>query len=51
MEWADRWPEILPEQTLTVELHILNDHQRHIILSGKHSRARELIGAIRKPQV
>jgi tRNA threonylcarbamoyladenosine biosynthesis protein TsaE len=49
LEWADRWPEILTEQTLTVELRIINEHQRQITLSGRHSRARELIEAIRKP--
>jgi tRNA threonylcarbamoyladenosine biosynthesis protein TsaE len=48
LEWADRWPEILTEQTLTVELRIINEHQRRITLSGRHSRARELIEAMRK---
>ena len=48
LEWADRWPEILTEQTLTVELRIINDHRRQITLSGRHSRARELIEAIKK---
>jgi len=49
LEWADRWPEILTEQTLTVELRIINDHRRQITLSGRHSRVRELIEAIKKP--
>jgi tRNA threonylcarbamoyladenosine biosynthesis protein TsaE len=49
LEWADRWPEILTEQSLTVELRIINEHQRRITLSGRHSRAQELIEAMRKP--
>jgi tRNA threonylcarbamoyladenosine biosynthesis protein TsaE len=48
LEWADRWPEILTEQTLTVELHIIDDYRRQITLSGKHPRAREFIEAMKK---
>ena len=48
LEWADRWPEILTEQTLTVELHIISEHRRQITLSGKHSRTREIIEAMKK---
>jgi tRNA threonylcarbamoyladenosine biosynthesis protein TsaE len=43
LEWADRWPVILPEQTLTVKLLILDDHRRTLILSGRHARAIEII--------
>ena len=43
LEWADRWPEILPEQTLMVKLLILDDHRRTLILSGRHPRAFEII--------
>jgi len=39
LEWADRWPEILPEHTLMVELFILDDHRRTITLSGRHARS------------
>jgi len=39
LEWADRWPEILPEQALMVKLLILDDHRRTIILSGRHARS------------
>jgi tRNA A37 threonylcarbamoyladenosine biosynthesis protein TsaE len=47
LEWADRWPEILPEHTLTVKLLILDDHRRKIIFSGRHARAIEIISQIR----
>ncbi len=43
LEWADRWPEILPEQTLMVKLLILDDHRRTLILSGRHTRAFEIM--------
>jgi tRNA threonylcarbamoyladenosine biosynthesis protein TsaE len=48
LEWADRWPEILPEQTLRVELFILDDRSRKISLSGNHARAFALIEAVKK---
>jgi len=47
LEWADRWPEILPEHTLMVKLLILDDHRRKIIISGRHARAIEIISQIR----
>jgi tRNA threonylcarbamoyladenosine biosynthesis protein TsaE len=43
LEWADRWPEILPEHTLMVRLLIVDDHRRTIILSGRQARAIEII--------
>lgn len=43
MEWADRWPEILPERSLRVEFHIVDDHSRKITLSGSHTRAEEVL--------
>ena len=46
MEWADRWPEMLPEKTVRVELRIIDEHCRRITLSGRHPRARGIIGAL-----
>ncbi len=43
IEWANRWPEILPEGTVTVTLVVIDDHRREITLSGRHSRALEII--------
>ena len=48
LEWADRWPEMLPEQTLMVKLLILDDHRRTLILSGRHARAIEMIAHLRR---
>lgn len=43
IEWADRWPEILPEGTVIVKLVIIDDHRREITFSGQHPRALEII--------
>jgi tRNA threonylcarbamoyladenosine biosynthesis protein TsaE len=47
MEWADRWPEILPEKRIKVEFVILDGSRREITLSGHHVRAQEIISSIR----
>jgi tRNA threonylcarbamoyladenosine biosynthesis protein TsaE len=47
LEWADRWPEMLPEHTLMVQLLILDDHRRRIILSGRHPRAIGIIAQLK----
>ncbi|MCU0593903.1 MAG: tRNA (adenosine(37)-N6)-threonylcarbamoyltransferase complex ATPase subunit type 1 TsaE [Desulfobacterota bacterium] len=46
LEWADRWPEILPEQTLMVHLRILDDFRRTLILSGRGARAMEILARL-----
>lgn len=43
MEWADRWPEILPSWWLKVELIIMDDISREIILSSSHPRVAEIL--------
>ena len=43
MEWADRWPEILPDRHIKVEIVIINEQSREITLSGHHSRALEIM--------
>lgn len=43
MEWADRWPEILPSWWLKVELIIIDDISREIILSSSHPRVFETL--------
>ncbi len=46
MEWADRWPEILPDGYIRVNIKIINDQSREITLSGHHSRALEILGGM-----
>ncbi len=43
MEWADRWPEILPEWKLEVGFVIIDHSLRKITLSGNHYRAVEIL--------
>ncbi len=43
MEWGDRWPEILPDQTLKITFVIIDDQQREITLSGNHLRTAEIM--------
>jgi tRNA threonylcarbamoyladenosine biosynthesis protein TsaE len=43
LEWADRWPEILPEKRLWVQFAIIDDHRREITLSGDHPRAMQIL--------
>jgi len=48
MEWADRWPEILPERTLVVNLTIIDEKRREISFTGDHHRSIEIIEAVRQ---
>ena len=43
LEWADRWPDILPEKRVMVKFLIIDDHRREITLSGYDPRALEII--------
>jgi tRNA threonylcarbamoyladenosine biosynthesis protein TsaE len=46
MEWADRWPEILPGQSIKVELIIIDENLRKITVSGHHPRSLRILEAI-----
>ncbi|MBW2064981.1 MAG: tRNA (adenosine(37)-N6)-threonylcarbamoyltransferase complex ATPase subunit type 1 TsaE, partial [Deltaproteobacteria bacterium] len=48
LEWADKWPEILPEHRIMVELSIIGDFERRIVLSGGHPRAVQIIEALER---
>jgi tRNA threonylcarbamoyladenosine biosynthesis protein TsaE len=43
IEWADRWPDELPEGTIQVELRMVNEHTRELTFSGRHPRARGVL--------
>ncbi|MEE9420055.1 MAG: tRNA (adenosine(37)-N6)-threonylcarbamoyltransferase complex ATPase subunit type 1 TsaE [Desulfatiglandaceae bacterium] len=51
MEWGDRWPEILPEQSIKVEFVIIDENFRKITLSGHHPRTIKIIESINKDLV
>jgi len=48
MEWADRWPEILPAQSIWVEFHIRDEHRRRIVLSGRHPDAYKIVESLKR---
>ncbi|MBN2125939.1 MAG: tRNA (adenosine(37)-N6)-threonylcarbamoyltransferase complex ATPase subunit type 1 TsaE [Deltaproteobacteria bacterium] len=48
MEWADRWVEILPEESIWVKLAILDDHRREIAFSGRPGRPRDVIDILKQ---
>jgi tRNA threonylcarbamoyladenosine biosynthesis protein TsaE len=48
LEWANRWPEILPEWTITAGLQILDAERRKIIFTSKHPRGAEVIREIKR---
>ncbi len=39
VEWADRWPELLPERHLEVRIEILDENSREITFSECHPKA------------
>ena len=43
MEWADRWPELLPKMRLRVDFLITGDQSRDITMSGFHPRAVDIL--------
>ena len=47
LEWANRWPELLPEWTITAELQILDAGHRKITFSSNHARGAEVIREIK----
>jgi len=51
LEWADRWPEILPEWSVKVEIAIVGERSRKITLSGHHPRALEILEDVKKQTV
>lgn len=48
MEWADRWPEILPMRHVRVHLVILDDHSREIILSAQYPEGMAMLNQLRQ---
>jgi tRNA threonylcarbamoyladenosine biosynthesis protein TsaE len=48
MEWAGRWPKILPGSRVTVSMEVLDKVSRRIVLSGSHPRAIEILEELEK---
>ncbi|MBN2031901.1 MAG: tRNA (adenosine(37)-N6)-threonylcarbamoyltransferase complex ATPase subunit type 1 TsaE [Deltaproteobacteria bacterium] len=47
VEWADRWPHILPEDALKVKLVILDEHSRSITFSVRPGRGASVLEALK----
>lgn len=48
VEWADRIRDALPEESLNVHLHLIDDEQRDMVFSAKGERYIGLLTMIRK---
>ena len=48
MEWADRWPEVLPEWRIAIKIVILDDFSREFTFSGDHVRAASILAEMKK---
>ncbi len=48
MEWADRWPDLLPENTILVRFYIVDEEKRDIIFSAKNERGMSIIKKMRE---
>ncbi|MFC1883535.1 tRNA (adenosine(37)-N6)-threonylcarbamoyltransferase complex ATPase subunit type 1 TsaE [Thermodesulfobacteriota bacterium] len=46
IEWADRWPEILPECSVWVEIEFVDENSREIKFTGKDKRSVEIVDCI-----
>jgi len=46
VEWAERCPQALPEQTVWVSFAIEGENERRIEISGSHPRALEILKAL-----
>lgn len=48
IEWADRWPGEFPEETIQVELRMVDEHTRELRFSGSHPRPKEIISVLKE---
>jgi len=48
IEWADRWLDELPEETIHVELRMINEHTRELSFFGSHPRSLEVLRSLKQ---
>jgi tRNA threonylcarbamoyladenosine biosynthesis protein TsaE len=48
IEWAERWPGELPQESVQVDLRMVDEHTRELGFSGPHPRAQEIIKALKQ---
>ena len=51
MEWADRWPAILPESMVEVRFEILDEQRRDISISGQGLRGIEILKGLKRQKI
>ena len=51
IEWADKFPELLPEWALKVEMEIVNETSRKIYFSGFHLRSIEIVKKLKDKSI
>lgn len=51
IEWANKFPELLPEWTLKVEMEIISETSRKIWFSGFHLRSMKLVEQLRDQNI
>jgi tRNA threonylcarbamoyladenosine biosynthesis protein TsaE len=48
MEWANRWPEVLPEGSLPVEISIMAEYSRRMVFYGHGERSENLLELLKQ---
>jgi tRNA threonylcarbamoyladenosine biosynthesis protein TsaE len=48
LEWADRWPRELPDETVRIAFAMIDEHTREVRFTGAHTRAEAIIRAVKK---
>jgi len=48
IEWADRWPDELPERTIQVALRVVDEDTRVLRFSGFHPHAKAVINKVKE---
>jgi tRNA threonylcarbamoyladenosine biosynthesis protein TsaE len=48
VEWADRWPEELPGETIEVALRIVDEDTRELRFSASHARSKKILRALKE---
>lgn len=48
LEWADRWPGVLPDRSVTVEIEVTGETSRKLTLRGHHPRSKSILDSLER---
>jgi tRNA threonylcarbamoyladenosine biosynthesis protein TsaE len=48
IEWADRWRDELPEETIHIELRMIDEYTRELSFFGSHTRSLEVLKCLKQ---